>query len=96
MIKSKEEKYKYRVIWKRKVERQIYKCPKIVQQKFWTLVKDLREKGPIQRGWRNFSKLDENEYHCHLDYSWVAVWNCERESIIVEVVYVGSREKAPY
>ena len=94
MIKSEGKTYK--VIWKRKVEKGIGKCPGYVQQKFWVLVDDIKKKGPIRKEWKNFSELTENVYHCHLDYSWVAVWYCEKDSVIVEVTYVGSREKAPY
>lgn len=53
-------------------------------------------KGPIRREWAHFSKLGENEYHCHLSYKWVACWRYEKESIIIEVYYAGSRENAPY
>ena len=96
MIKSEIKKQKYSVIWKRRVEKQIRRCPEYVQQKFWILVNDLKDYGPIQKGWSNYSTLKKNVYHCHLDYSWVAVWHCEKDSIVVEVTYVGSREKAPY
>ena len=87
---------KYTVKWKKKIEKQIRKCPYNIQQKFWLLVSDLKEKGPIQKGWSNFSELEKDVYHCQLDYHWVAVWRIERGSILVEVTYVGSREKAPY
>ncbi len=42
------------------------------------------------------NKLGENTYHCHLAYRWVACWRNEKGKMIVEVEYVGSREKAPY
>ena len=35
-------------------------------------------------------------YHCHLSYKWVACWQCEGDSITIEVYYAGSRENAPY
>lgn len=60
------------------------------------LVNDLIEKGPVQKEWPNFSPLGKNTYHCHLSYSWVAVWYCEKDSVVLEVTYVGSREDAPY
>jgi hypothetical protein len=41
-------------------------------------------------------KLDENIYHCHLAYKWVACWKHEKSTIIIEVYYAGSRENAPY
>ncbi len=94
MIKSNHNKYI--VGWKRKVEKQLRKCPKHVQEKFSLLVKDLKAKGAIQKEWNNFSELGKDTYHCHLEYNWVAVWHWEKGSIIVEVRYVGSREKAPY
>ena len=87
---------KYKVVWNKKVKKQISKCPKDIQESFNVLVQDIKEKGPIQKEWRNFSSLGENKYHCHLNYRWVACWTYEKEIITVEVYYVGSREKAPY
>ena len=60
------------------------------------LVDAIKKNGPVQPSFRNYSKLSKNEYHCHLDYHWVACWKCENEKYIVEVYYVGSRESAPY
>ena len=67
-----------------------------VRQLFFLLTEDLKQFGAIQRDWRNFSKLGENQYHCHLNYSHVACWTFVKGTIIIEVYYVGSREKAPY
>jgi mRNA-degrading endonuclease RelE of RelBE toxin-antitoxin system len=86
----------YQVKIKRQVERKLNRLPLIVQKKFGRLVLDLRDKGPVQPDWPNFSKLEKNTYHCHLGYAWVACWQCEQNDIIIEVYYVGSREKAPY
>ena len=49
-----------------------------------------------QPTWKNYSKLGKNKYHCHLNYRHVACWTAEKETITIEVYYVGSREKAPY
>jgi len=87
---------KYKVILKRKVERGLQKLPLLVQKKLAVLVNDLRDVGPVQPMWQNYSKLNSNEYHCHLGMSWVACWRHEKQSIVIEVYYVGSREKAPY
>lgn len=87
---------KYKVIWKRKIDRQVSEMPEAEQKKFALLVKDLENKGPIQKNWPNFSDLGKNTYHCHLSYHWVSCWYCEKKSIVVEVTYAGSREKAPY
>lgn len=87
---------KYEVILKRKVEKGLYKLPLRVQKKLAVLANDLRDQGPVQAAWPNYSKLSSTEYHCHLERSWVACWRHEKQSIIIEVYYVGSREKAPY
>jgi hypothetical protein len=87
---------KFEVIWKRKIGKQVLVMPEAEQKKFALLVKDLENKGPIQKEWRNFSDLGKNKYNCHLSFHWVACWYCEKNSIVVEVSYAGSREKAPY
>lgn len=86
----------YRVTLKRKVLKTVAKMPKGEQNKLTLLVDDLAETGPVQSGWSNYSKLSENEYHCHLSRKWVACWRHERETIVIEVYYAGSRENAPY
>jgi hypothetical protein len=40
--------------------------------------------------------FEDNKYHCHLSNKWVACWKNEKDSIIIEVYYAGSRENAPY
>lgn len=60
------------------------------------LIDDLGDTGPIRPEYPNYSKLGAITYHCHLAYSWAACWRCEKGEYIVEVEYVGSREKAPY
>ncbi len=86
----------YSVLVSRKVLRSISKLPESIQLKMANLVEDLRDKGPIQRGWANFSRIGRNEYHCYLSRKWVACWYWEKGTIEIEVYYVGSRENAPY
>lgn len=86
----------YKVTIKRKWLRRLVKCPEWVEKRFYYLVQDLEEKGPILNHWKNFSPLGKDCYHCHLGYSWVACWKRERNQITIEVYYVGSRENAPY
>lgn len=86
----------YYIKVKRKLERQLAKLPVKVQARFFALVEDLRSNGPVQSSWPNYSKLKDQSYHCHLNYRYVACWRHENETIIIEVYYVGSREKAPY
>ncbi|MDR2901188.1 MAG: hypothetical protein LBV20_06680 [Treponema sp.] len=70
--------------------------PKNAVETLSFLIDDIRDLGPIQPAYHNYSKLGESTYHCHLAYHWVACWRCEDGEFIVEVEYVGSREKAPY
>lgn len=86
----------YEVVIKRKMERGLRKLPNRVQRKFFALIEDLRDGGPVQSRWPNYSKLAEGRYHCHLEYHYVACWRCEGDQVIIEVYYVGSREDAPY
>jgi hypothetical protein len=82
---------------KNRVYKNIERLPVPVQEKLKTLLDVLIKsgtKGAI--GWQNFSKLGENQYHCHLTYHHVACWRQEKKTIIIEVYYVGSRENAPY
>ena len=87
---------KYKVRIKRKVSRGLVKLPASIHKLLFLLIEDLKADGPIQKSWRNFSPLGKNTYHCHLTYSYVACWTWQEGEIVIEVYYVGSREKAPY
>ncbi|GHV83903.1 hypothetical protein AGMMS50212_12430 [Spirochaetia bacterium] len=80
----------------KKLDKILRDMPKNAKQTLFHLVNDIRESGPIQPNYQNYSKLGIETYHCHLAYSWVACWRCAYNTYIVEVEYVGSREKAPY
>lgn len=98
---------KYSVFMKKRFEKVIREMPESAQETLLRLVDDIGETGPVQPLYPNYSKLREGTYHCHLAYKWVACWkrdgraapqtreNAEKK-ILVEVYYVGSREKAPY
>ena len=87
---------RYEVRIKKRVARGLTKLPAGVQKLFFLLIVDLQADGPIQKSWSNFSSLGTGRYHCHLNYRYVACWTCCNSEIVVEVYYVGSREKAPY
>ena len=87
---------KYEIRIKKKVDRGLRKLPENVQKLLFLLIVDLQTIGPIQKTWRNFSPLGKDRYHCHLTYRYVACWTCRKGEIVIEVYYVGSREKAPY
>jgi hypothetical protein len=86
----------YEVLVKKRAIKKIEKAPEQVQLLFARLLKDLKNNGPSQPTWPNYSKLSENTFHCHLNYSWVACWYYEQDTIEIEVYYAGSREDAPY
>jgi len=87
---------KYEIRLKKKVARSLSRLPGDVQKIFFLLVADLQADGPIQKSWSNFSSLGRERYHCHLSYRYVACWVRRKNTIVIEVYYVGSREKAPY
>jgi mRNA-degrading endonuclease RelE of RelBE toxin-antitoxin system len=87
---------KYDVRVKKKVARGLNEMPANIQKLFFLLIADLQADGPVQRSWQNFSPLGMNRYYCHLNYRYVACWTCRNNEIVIEVYYVGSREKAPY
>jgi mRNA-degrading endonuclease RelE of RelBE toxin-antitoxin system len=87
----------YNVVVRKSVFKNIRVLPRAVQLKFNALVKVLTDAGASgPHGWQNYSKLSENEYHCLLTYHYVACWRHEKNTIIIEVYYAGSRENAPY
>ena len=86
----------FRVLVKKKVLKDAEKMPISVQENLAALLEDLREKGPVQPGWPNYSRIRKEMYHCHLARKWVACWYCEHNKLIIEVYYAGSRENAPY
>lgn len=94
-MEGSDERY-WRIFFRRKVEKRVSKMPRTEQVLFANLTEDLRRKGPNRTEWRNFCKLSENEYHCHLSYAWVACWRVDRNCMEIEVYYAGSREDAPY
>ena len=87
----------WRVQVKKKAAKKLLKLPKAIQEALESLSADMRETGPVRGDWQNYSKLSDGSHHCHLNYSYVAVWVVIDDKIrIIEVTYVGSRENAPY
>jgi len=86
----------WKVNVKKKVAKNFKKLPAGVLESFKVLVCELQESGPVQVNWPNYSKLGKGKYHCHLNYRYVACWTADKETITIEVYYVGSRESSPY
>jgi hypothetical protein len=55
---------------------------------------------PVRGNWPHYSKLSETKHHCHIKKgkpTYVAVWREDKGQIrLVEVIYAGTHEKAPY
>lgn len=83
----------------RAVEKQLPKLPGKVLDSLARLLADIESSGPVRGNWPNYSKLSDGRHHCHLKKgkpTYVAVWSDDKETVTVEVVYVGTHEKAPY
>ncbi|MBI2354969.1 MAG: cytotoxic translational repressor of toxin-antitoxin stability system [Deltaproteobacteria bacterium] len=84
----------------RKAEKQKEKLSKPVRQILFALMHDIETGGPVRGDWPNYSKLTDGRHHCHLkkgNPTYVVVWKVlDKENKLVEVVYAGTHEKAPY
>jgi mRNA-degrading endonuclease RelE of RelBE toxin-antitoxin system len=90
----------WKVFFTGKSRKQTDKLPRRVRELLFQLVREIEAGGPVRGGWPNYSKLDRDIHHCHLkkgNPTYVAVWREERNDIkLVEVIYAGTHEKAPY
>jgi len=77
------------------------KLPAAVAATMELLVAEIEQCGPVRGNWSNYSKLPNNRHHCHLKKgkpTYVAVWEDigKNKVKLVEIIYVGTHEKAPY
>ena len=80
-----------------RASKQLRKLPEEIQRRVRALVSEIEHSGPVRGEWSHYSKLGGDIHHCHLTYRYVAVWREDgRNDKIIGVIYVGSREKAPY
>ena len=87
----------WRVLITKKAQKGYKTLPNTEKNKFDVLYDELLYKGYHLSHLPNFSKLGKNNYHCHLSYHWVVCWQVRDKKIkIIEIYYVGSRQKAPY
>jgi len=78
-----------------------HNLPKTVAATAELLVAEIEKSGPVRGNWPNYSKLPHNRHHCHIKKdkpTYVAVWEefGKNEIKLVEIIYVGTHEKAPY
>ena len=88
------------VTYNRKAEKQQARLPERVKGILNALILEIQSLGPVRGTWSNYSKLDSDCHHCHLKKgqpTYVAVWQVKNKTIkLVEIIYVGTHEKAPY
>ena len=75
--------------------------PKIAAASMELLIAEIEQNGPARGNWPNYSKLPNNRHHCHIKKgkpTYVAVWEELNKNKIklVEIIYAGTHEKAPY
>ena len=84
----------------KKTKKSILLMPQRVRKTLAFLIKEIELTGPIKGNWPNYSKLGKTRHHCHLkkgNPTYVAVWEVKDKKIrLVEVIYAGTHEKAPY
>lgn len=90
----------WQVVIRTRVAKQIQRLPRAVQQRYLVLQHELALQGPVRGNWPNDSKLDGLRHHCHVKKgcpTYVAVWEVtDVHDRIIEVIYVGTHENAPY
>ena len=91
---------KWEVNVSRKVLKGLSKLPQTVKKQLFLLMKEIEVSGPIRGNWTNYSKLGTNRHHCHIKKgrpTYVAVWEeYDKKIKLVEIIYAGTHEKAPY
>ena len=90
----------WQVVYNRK-KFQKHNIPAKIAASMELLVAEIELNGPIRGNWPNYSKLPNNKHHCHLKKgkpTYVAVWEDigKNKIKLVEIIYVGTHEKAPY
>jgi mRNA-degrading endonuclease RelE of RelBE toxin-antitoxin system len=84
----------------KRVVKQTAGLPEGVRKRLRRLLAQIEQFGPVRGNWPNYSALTGRRHHCHLKKgrpTYVAVWQVEDKPIrLVELIYAGTHEKAPY
>ena len=90
------------VTYSKKAAKQYNNLPPVVQDRLDLLTAEMELLGPVRHNWKNYSKLEgkRRTYHCHIKTgkpTYVAVWEEVDNTLkLIEVIYAGTHEKAPY
>lgn len=91
---------KWKVTLSNRARKNLDSLPDKVKKTLAFLIREIELTGPVKGNWPNYSKLGKERHHCHLKKgkpTYVAVWEVKDKEIrLVEVVYAGTHEKAPY
>jgi mRNA-degrading endonuclease RelE of RelBE toxin-antitoxin system len=83
-----------------RVAKRVRRLPKRIQDVLELFIRELEASGPVRGTWPNYGKLSQTRHHCHLKKghpTYVAVWDVHDSQVhIIEVIYVGTHENAPY
>ena len=90
----------WQVVYNRKKFRKRH-LPAVVAAAMELLVAEIEQFGPVRGNWPNYSKLPNCRHHCQIKKgkpTYVAVWEDigQKKVKLVEIIYVGTHEKAPY
>lgn len=90
----------WKIGFTRQSQKQVKKLPAKIHSILLYLVVDMEANGPVRGNWPNYSKLTGDRHHCHLKKGnpcYVAVWQVvDKEIKLIEVIYAGTHENAPY
>ena len=91
---------KWTVRISRNTHKKLPRLPKQARKQLFLLLKEIEVSGPVRGNWKNYGKLAKKRHHCHIKTgkpTYVAVWE-EKNNVIklLEVIYAGTHEKAPY
>lgn len=90
----------WQVVLSKKAEKQARALPKAAKENLYALLREIEIYGPVRGDWANYSKLSPGRHHCHIKKgrpTYVAVWEERNRTIrLIEVIYAGTHEKAPY
>lgn len=90
----------WEVCLSKRVVKSLPRLPGRVKDALFLLITEIENTGPVRGNWPNYSKLNPIRHHCHLKKgrpTYVAVWEVKNDKIkLVEVIYAGTHEKAPY
>jgi mRNA-degrading endonuclease RelE of RelBE toxin-antitoxin system len=85
---------------KKKAKKNIKRLPTAARKTLKLLIREIEISGPVRGNWPNYGKLSQGCHHCHLrkgNPTYVAVWEeVDNKINLIEVIYAGTHEKAPY